>query len=194
MRSGSARGGSRVWPRSVCAPRRSELHEHFPVVPEPIREFIDEVKQHLDVLTRYEGPDLALDEKINFLRETRHAFGRTALVLSGGGALGAFHVVRAPGPGGALRSEWSRAARFFAECTSHALAGCSRRSCAVRRALSRSTRRQGVVKALFEQNLLPRVLAGSSVGSIGAALALDSHRLVLFVWGRGSSSPLCAAA
>lgn len=26
---------------------------------------------------------------------------------------------------------------------------------------------QGVVKALFEQNLLPRVLAGSSVGSIG---------------------------
>ncbi len=100
------------------------------MVPEPIREFIDEVKQHLDVLTRYEGPDLALDEKINFLRETRHAFGRTALVLSGGGALGAFHVVRAPGPGGALRSEWSRAARFFAECTSHALAGCSRRSCA----------------------------------------------------------------
>ena len=26
---------------------------------------------------------------------------------------------------------------------------------------------QGVVKALFDQNLLPRVLAGSSVGSIG---------------------------
>ena len=27
---------------------------------------------------------------------------------------------------------------------------------------------QGVVKALFDQGLLPRVLAGSSVGSIGA--------------------------
>lgn len=26
---------------------------------------------------------------------------------------------------------------------------------------------QGVVKSLFEQKLLPRVLAGSSVGSIG---------------------------
>lgn len=28
---------------------------------------------------------------------------------------------------------------------------------------------QGVVKSLFEQKLLPRVLAGSSVGSIGEA-------------------------
>ena len=70
------------------------MHEHFPVVPEPIREYIDEVKQHLEFVTRYDGSDLALEDKINFLRETRHAFGRTALVLSGGGALGAFHVVR----------------------------------------------------------------------------------------------------
>ena len=30
---------------------------------------------------------------------------------------------------------------------------------------------QGVVKALFDQNLLPRVLAGSSVGSIGERVA-----------------------
>ncbi len=63
-------------------------------MPEPIREYIDEVKQHLEFVTRYDGSDLALEDKINFLRETRHAFGRTALVLSGGGALGAFHVVR----------------------------------------------------------------------------------------------------
>lgn len=34
-----------------------------------------------------------LDEKIAFLRETRHAFGRTALVLSGGGSFGSFHMV-----------------------------------------------------------------------------------------------------
>lgn len=72
----------------------SELHEHFPVVPEPIREYIDEVRFNLEALTNYDGPDLSLDDKLNFLRETRHAFGRTALVLSGGGALGAFHIVR----------------------------------------------------------------------------------------------------
>ena len=36
--------------------------------------------------------ELPLDEKLNFLREARHAFGRTALVLSGGGSFGAFHL------------------------------------------------------------------------------------------------------
>ena len=77
----------------LAAPHR-ELHE-FPVMPEPIREYIDEVKRHLEALTHAEeGPKFTLEHKVNFLRETRHAFGRTALVLSGGGALGAFHVVR----------------------------------------------------------------------------------------------------
>ena len=50
----------------------------------------------------------------------RHAFGRTALVLSGGGALGAFHL--------------------------------------------------GMVRTLLMDGLLPRVLAGSSVGSIICSL------------------------
>ena len=64
-------------------------------MPEPIREYINEVKQHLETLTHAEeGRQFTLEHKMNFLRETRHAFGRTALVLSGGGALGAFHVVR----------------------------------------------------------------------------------------------------
>ena len=73
----------------------SELHEHFPTVPEPIREYIEEVQKHLEGVTAYDGPDMSLEDKLNFLRETRHAFGRTALVLSGGGALGAFHIVSA---------------------------------------------------------------------------------------------------
>jgi hypothetical protein len=38
------------------------------------------------------GPDMQV--KLSFFQETRHAFGRSALVLSGGGALGAFHLVR----------------------------------------------------------------------------------------------------
>lgn len=77
---------------------RSELHEHFPVVPEIIREYIEEVQRHLEAITDYEGADLSPGDKLRFLRETRHAFGRTALVLSGGGALGAFHIVRARPP------------------------------------------------------------------------------------------------
>lgn len=71
-----------------------ELHEAHSTVPLPIREYIREVQDHLEFLTAYEGPELPLPDKLIFLRETRHAFGRTALVLSGGGALGAFHVVR----------------------------------------------------------------------------------------------------
>lgn len=62
-------------------------------MPEPIREYIEEVQRHLEAVTSYDGPDMSLEDKLNFLRETRHAFGRTALVLSGGGALGAFHIV-----------------------------------------------------------------------------------------------------
>ena len=95
-------------------------HETFRVAPEPIRAYIDEVKLHLNAVADAAAAGaLPVDEVLNFLRETRHAFGRTALVLSGGGALGAFHV--------------------------------------------------GVVKALLDARLLPRVLAGSSAGAIVAA-------------------------
>lgn len=71
----------------------SELHEHFLSVPEPIRLYIEEVKTQLLMLTNYNGPSMTLKEKWEFIKLTRHAFGRTALVLSGGGALGAFHLV-----------------------------------------------------------------------------------------------------
>ncbi len=34
-----------------------------------------------------------------FFREVRHAYGRTALLLSGGGSLGSFHIVSRRGRG-----------------------------------------------------------------------------------------------
>ena len=71
-----------------------ELHEARFSVPPPIREYINEVQAHLENLTAHRSPEITSADKLTFLRETRHAFGRTALVLSGGGALGAFHVVR----------------------------------------------------------------------------------------------------
>lgn len=67
-----------------------------------------------------DSDELLLEEKLAFMHETRHAFGRTALLLSGGASLGAFHV--------------------------------------------------GVVKTLVEHKLLPRIIAGSSVGSIMCAI------------------------
>lgn len=98
----------------------TKLHEYRPGVPGPIHEYIEEVRLQLQYITNYQVLDLSLEEKLAFLQETRHAFGRTAIVLSGGGALGSFHV--------------------------------------------------GVVKALYTNKLLPRVMAGSSAGAVVCAI------------------------
>jgi len=60
------------------------------------------------------------DARLAFFNETRHSYGRSALLLSGGAALGFYHV--------------------------------------------------GVVKALMENRLMPRVLGGSSAGAIVCAM------------------------
>eukprot|EP00520_Triparma_pacifica_P014885 CAMPEP_0118656336 /NCGR_PEP_ID=MMETSP0785-20121206/13438_1 /TAXON_ID=91992 /ORGANISM="Bolidomonas pacifica, Strain CCMP 1866" /LENGTH=633 /DNA_ID=CAMNT_0006549195 /DNA_START=379 /DNA_END=2280 /DNA_ORIENTATION=+ len=60
------------------------------------------------------------DARLAFFNETRHAYGRTAMLLSGGAALGFYHA--------------------------------------------------GVVKALLENNLMPRVIGGASAGSILCAM------------------------
>lgn len=94
----------------------SELHKGRLHVPRLIKEYIDEVSTQLKMVCDSDSEELLLEEKLAFMHETRHAFGRTALLLSGGASLGAFHV--------------------------------------------------GVVKTLVEHKLLPRIIAGSSVGSI----------------------------
>ncbi|KAL1201496.1 Triacylglycerol lipase SDP1 [Cardamine amara subsp. amara] len=94
----------------------SELHKGRLQVPRHIKEYIDEVSTQLRMVCNSDSEELSLEEKLSFMHETRHAFGRTALLLSGGASLGAFHV--------------------------------------------------GVVKTLVEHKLLPRIIAGSSVGSI----------------------------
>ncbi|KAF5192552.1 triacylglycerol lipase SDP1-like [Thalictrum thalictroides] len=94
----------------------SELHKGRLQVPKLIKEYIDEVSTQLRMVCDSDSDELLLEEKLSFMHETRHAFGRTALLLSGGASLGAFHV--------------------------------------------------GVVKTLVEHKFLPRIIAGSSVGSI----------------------------
>ncbi len=97
-----------------------DLYQGRAEIPKPIQDYIQEVTLQLQYITHYDFPDFDVEDKLSFLQETRHAFGRTALVLSGGGSLGTFHV--------------------------------------------------GVVKVLFEQNLLPRILSGSSVGALICAI------------------------
>ncbi|XP_057438005.1 triacylglycerol lipase SDP1 [Lotus japonicus] len=102
---------------NMCNP---ELHKGRLQVPRLIKEYIDEVSTQLRMVCDSDSQELLLEEKLAFMHETRHAFGRTALLLSGGASLGASHV--------------------------------------------------GVVKTLVEHKLLPRVIAGSSVGSIMCAV------------------------
>ncbi|XP_041024483.1 triacylglycerol lipase SDP1-like [Juglans microcarpa x Juglans regia] len=102
---------------NMCNP---ELHKGRLQVPKLIKEYIDEVSTQLRVICDSDSEELSLEEKLAFMHETRHAFGRTALLLSGGASLGAFHV--------------------------------------------------GVVRTLVEHKLLPRIIAGSSVGSIMCAV------------------------
>ncbi|EEF32280.1 conserved hypothetical protein, partial [Ricinus communis] len=98
---------------NMCNPA---LHKGRLQVPKLIKEYIDEVSTQLRMVCDSDSEELSLEERLAFMHETRHAFGRTALLLSGGASLGAFHV--------------------------------------------------GVVKTLVEHKLLPRIVAGSSVGSI----------------------------
>ncbi|KAF3675467.1 Triacylglycerol lipase SDP1L [Capsicum annuum] len=98
---------------NMCNP---QLHKGRLHVPKLIKEYIDEVSTQLKMVCDSDSDEILLEEKLSFMHETRHAFGRTALLLSGGASLGAFHV--------------------------------------------------GVVKTLVEHKLMPRIIAGSSVGSI----------------------------
>jgi hypothetical protein len=84
-----------------------------------VQDYINEVVDQLRYLSNNHFASFPLMQKLVFFRETRHAFGRTALLLSGGASLTMYHL--------------------------------------------------GVVRALYEGGLLPRVISGSSGGSIVAA-------------------------
>lgn len=94
-----------------------------------VEEYIAEVARCLDFICAGDFPDFDLEDKIQFFKRTATAFGRSALMLSGGGTLGMFHL--------------------------------------------------GVIKALHSENLLPRVLSGSSAGSIiaGTVGARRDHEI-----------------
>ena len=85
-----------------------------------IEEYISEVVRALQLVCVIESDEVSAADKLAFFNETRHAFGRSALLLSGGATLGLYHT--------------------------------------------------GVIKALHDNHLLPRVLSGASVGAIVVAM------------------------
>eukprot|EP00002_Diphylleia_rotans_P036542 TRINITY_DN8062_c0_g1_i3.p1 TRINITY_DN8062_c0_g1~~TRINITY_DN8062_c0_g1_i3.p1 ORF type:complete len:470 (+),score=74.73 TRINITY_DN8062_c0_g1_i3:47-1456(+) len=90
------------------------------------KQLIDEYEKEVCAQLRYlcdawlQDPGLSMLDKFDYFYETRQAFGRSALLLSGGAGFGTYHL--------------------------------------------------GVVKTLFENKLLPRIIAGTSVGSLIASL------------------------
>lgn len=86
-----------------------------------VTDFLDEVEACLHYLLALEEEGAGDDYKLDQLKRVGRVYGRPALMLSGGGALGIYHV--------------------------------------------------GVIKALFERDLLPRTISGSSMGAIIAAWA-----------------------
>ena len=89
-----------------------------------IEQYIDEIDDSLRFLAELEDDAINVQEKLDFFYRANVCFGRSALMLSGGGVLGFYHL--------------------------------------------------GVVKTLLEQGLLPRVVSGSSAGSLVAGV-LGTH-------------------
>eukprot|EP01147_Barroeca_monosierra_P004047 gene4047-8439_t len=85
-----------------------------------IEQYVDEVVYQINYLMQINIPGMSHEDKLQMFETLRSSFGRSALLLSGGGGFGIFHL--------------------------------------------------GVVRVLHQQGLLPRVISGSSAGSLMASL------------------------
>ncbi|KAF9920230.1 hypothetical protein FBU30_009976 [Linnemannia zychae] len=85
-----------------------------------IEDYNEEVIRQLNIICDTECDDFSMAAKLEFFTHTRQAFGRTALLLSGGATMGLMHI--------------------------------------------------GVIKTLYYNQLLPRIISGSSCGSIIAGI------------------------
>ena len=89
-----------------------------------IEQYLDEVDDSLRFLAELDTDEIDVQQKLDFFYRANICFGRSALMLSGGGVLGFYHL--------------------------------------------------GVVKTLLDQDLLPRVISGSSAGALVAG-TLGTH-------------------
>ena len=67
-----------------CVRPCRNIHHHYHILPKPIRHYIHTVEACLEDISQSQD-GLDQQNKLSFFQETRHAFGRSALVLSGGG-------------------------------------------------------------------------------------------------------------
>ncbi|MCB1687651.1 MAG: DUF3336 domain-containing protein [Halioglobus sp.] len=98
-----------------------------------IEEYISEICSALEYLAPPEFPGIPWVDRVEFFQRASHCYGRSALMLSGGGTLGYFHF--------------------------------------------------GVLRALIEQGLCPRVISGASAGAFVASIVgtrTDEEYLQLF--------------
>lgn len=57
-----------------------------------IEDYVDEIVSALQHIAQLDDSEISREEKLDFFHRASHCYGRTALMLSGGGALGSFHV------------------------------------------------------------------------------------------------------
>lgn len=57
-----------------------------------IEDYVNEVADAINHISQLDHLDITFEEKIDFFRRASQCFGRTALMLSGGGQLGHFHM------------------------------------------------------------------------------------------------------
>ena len=57
-----------------------------------IVEYVDEIADSIIHIANLDHQEISFEEKIDFFNRASHCFGRTALMLSGGGQLGHFHM------------------------------------------------------------------------------------------------------
>jgi predicted acylesterase/phospholipase RssA len=57
-----------------------------------IEEYVDEIVQSLEHIAQLDESEIDFEERLDFFHRASLCYGRTALMLSGGGALGHFHI------------------------------------------------------------------------------------------------------
>ncbi|MFT5482343.1 MAG: TAG lipase/steryl ester hydrolase/phospholipase A2/LPA acyltransferase [Halieaceae bacterium] len=57
-----------------------------------IHDYVDEIANALEHIASLDQREVSHEQKLDFFQRASHCYGRTALMLSGGGALGHFHV------------------------------------------------------------------------------------------------------
>jgi hypothetical protein len=57
-----------------------------------VEEYVNEIADALEYIAQLDNKTISREEKLDFFERASHCYGRSALMLSGGGTLGTFHV------------------------------------------------------------------------------------------------------